>query len=46
MKPQSRWLPLVVTNFFGIVKMAELASQGFWPFDRTPIVIRGRIAAL
>ena len=35
-----------VTNFFGIVKIAELASQGFWPFDRTAIVIRSRIAAL
>jgi hypothetical protein len=35
-----------VTNFFGIVKTAELASQGFWTFDRTAIVILGRIAAL
>lgn len=37
---------VIVTNFFGIVKIAELASQGFWPFDRTAIVIRSRIAAL
>jgi hypothetical protein len=37
---------LSVTNFFGIVKTAELASQGFWTFDRTAIVILGRIAAL
>ena len=35
-----------VTNFFGIVKLAELASQGFWTFDRTAIVICSRIAAL
>jgi hypothetical protein len=39
-----KWL--IVTNFFGIVKIAELASQGFLAFDRTPIVIRSRIAAL
>jgi hypothetical protein len=37
---------LPVTNFFVIVKIAELASQGFWPFGRTAIVIRSRIAAL
>jgi hypothetical protein len=37
---------LGVTNFFGIVKIAELASQGFWMFDRTAIVICSRIAAL
>ena len=37
---------VLVTNFFDIVKLAELASQGFWPFDRTAIVIRSRIAAL
>ena len=37
---------LNVTNFFGIVKIAELASQGFWTFGRTAVVILGRIAAL
>ena len=40
------WRRPSVTNFFGIVKIAELASQGFWPFDRAPVVIRSRIAAL
>jgi hypothetical protein len=39
-------ITVAVTNFFGIVKTAELASQGFWTFDRTAIVILGRIAAL
>jgi hypothetical protein len=39
-------LPVTVANFFGIVKTAAPASQGFCPFDRTGIVIRRRIAAL
>jgi len=35
-----------VTNFFGIVKIAELPSQAFRVFGRTRIVIRSQIAAL
>ena len=37
---------LGVANFFDIVKLAKLASQGFLDFCRTAIVIRSRIAAL
>lgn len=32
--------------FFNVVKIAELASQGFQVFGRTRIVIRSQIAAL
>ena len=35
-----------VTNLIVIVKTLKLASQGFLIFDRTGVVICGRIAAL
>lgn len=41
-----RGFNVIVTDLIAAVKLAELASQGFWAFDRTPIVIRSRIAAL
>jgi hypothetical protein len=37
---------LSVTDFFGIVLLADLASQGFQEFDHIGVVICGRIAAL
>ena len=35
-----------VTNFFLIILLAELASSSFFQFDRTLIVICGRITAI
>ena len=35
-----------VTNFFGVVKTAEVASHGFSGFARAPIVFCDRITAL
>jgi len=35
-----------VTHFFLVVRTAELASYGFWQFDRTGVVFCNQIAML